>query len=200
MIKHALYGRLGKLGLGLLKGITHAPSTNLYGARHALRKASRATSTGIFRATELKSPEIASLSKNILRSQANAKTNLSKWYTPKGAVERIVGEPVRHAQDIRQHGFKKWIHNQALQTKYHANTATGTIKKRSMAGMAMQPIMGGGAIGGVGMGAMSLASGETPGQATRSAIGWAGAPTAMMTYEVGKMGYGFLKPKKINNF
>ena len=190
MTKTAFLGVLGKMGFSLAKAARWAPSVNLYGARHALSTASKTVGrTGIFKGKTL--PSVGKLSRNI--TKAHAERGLSPIYTPKGLGQRIIGQPAAHLQDIKTHGVKRWAHNQLLKGKYHVNTKTGVITRRSLGGTLTSPLTSGGALAGTGMGGFDLATGSTPGKAARSAVGWGLAPNAMVAKDLGQMGFNLLK-------
>lgn len=154
-----------------------------------LRGAAKLTGTGIFKGRYLNLP--GKVTKSLIQPPAN----LAKWYTPKGLGQQMVREPVGVVDMFRRGGIKKGIGEIGMKRRFHVDPKTGRVKVRSHISRLAQPLIGGGVIGGLGFGALDLASGRKPHQAAGTAIGWGVAPTAMMTGIVGKMGYDILKKK-----
>ena len=180
----ALWGTLARFGLGLAKKVV--TPANLYTRnRSALNTAAKGIKSKFFTPTKIKG------------FSTGVKSGIKDpWYTPMGAAQRLTQSPIEHYKFLKQHGVKKWFGNELMKTKYHVDSTTGDVFKRSIGGRIAASTVGGGLVGATGFGAMDLASGSTPGQALRTTAAWTFAPGAAGTYELGKLGFNLLKPKK----
>ncbi len=161
---------------------------------HLLASAAKRAPTGWFKPTPLK--ELSGAPLRLSRESFDPK----KYKWPLLNPKKMVAEPVGHAKQLSELGFKNYFKNQWMQTKYHVNPTTRQVYKRSIAGRVMAPF--GSAPGlalGAGIGAVELAGTKKPGKALGTAASWGAAPTLMATKTLGELGFGMLKKKGPQN-